>query len=165
VTAPALTALLPAFLAARQSGGGRAALQTALAQAAEEDPNLALLAQFIGDRPEPEPEVAVLPEPDPRAEWRRATVAELRGAIRELEAECEELHARGEVLAAGLGACAACWGVDLSCPTCAGNGRPGWRVPDPDVFAEWVAPAVKRARRHRTTTRPSPGIDGGSNGV
>lgn len=47
-------------------------------------------------------------------------------------------------LARALGACPVCVGGDAGCPVCAGSGTPGWAVPDPDLFAAYVAPALRR---------------------
>jgi len=53
----------------------------------------------------------------------------------------EEILARDRLLAAALGACV-CWGRRIDCESCAGLGAPGWRVPDRELFGEYVAPAV-----------------------
>ena len=57
----------------------------------------------------------------------------------------ESLTDRNVLLAAALGACE-CWGEDGGCRDCAGAGAPGWIPPDPELFAEYVVPAVRRAR-------------------
>lgn len=46
-------------------------------------------------------------------------------------------------LASALGACD-CWGRNKNCPLCAGAGGSGWADPDPDLFQEYVGPAVAR---------------------
>lgn len=46
-------------------------------------------------------------------------------------------------LASALGACD-CWGRNKKCPVCAGTGGSGWADPDPDLFQEYVGPAVAR---------------------
>jgi hypothetical protein len=51
---------------------------------------------------------------------------------------------RNVLLAAALGACD-CWGEQPSCPECGGQGAAGWIPPDPDLYGEYVAPAVLRA--------------------
>ncbi|WP_116948896.1 hypothetical protein [Jiangella endophytica] len=51
------------------------------------------------------------------------------------------------VLAAALGACV-CWGQDPGCPVCAGRGGSGWSDPDRELYAEYVAPAVRRRAAH-----------------
>ncbi len=45
--------------------------------------------------------------------------------------ELEELRERNEALAAALGACFACWGTDIFCTHCGGEGRPGAAAPEP----------------------------------
>lgn len=61
------------------------------------------------------------------------------------------------LLAGALGACA-CWGRDPGCPSCAGDGGPGWERPDPALYAEFVAPAVRRMRAG--PARPDLPLDG-----
>jgi hypothetical protein len=51
---------------------------------------------------------------------------------------------RNLLLAAALGACG-CWGEQPACPDCGGQGAAGWMSPDPDLYTEYVAPAVLRA--------------------
>lgn len=50
---------------------------------------------------------------------------------------------RSMLLAAALGACE-CWGEDRLCPCCGGQGSAGWVPPDPELYVEYVAPAVRR---------------------
>ncbi|MEU8365253.1 hypothetical protein AB0C27_55485 [Nonomuraea sp. NPDC048882] len=50
---------------------------------------------------------------------------------------------RNVLLAAALGACE-CWGEDAGCPGCGGEGAAGWVPPDPELYAEYVVPAVRR---------------------
>jgi hypothetical protein len=66
----------------------------------------------------------------------------------------EALVDRDLLLAAALGACD-CWGEDPGCPTCGGRGTPGWMPPDPELYADYVEPAVRR------TTQDEPPADGG----
>jgi len=47
-------------------------------------------------------------------------------------------------LARALGACVLCLGESPDCPVCAGEGSPGWNVPEPHLFALLVAPALSR---------------------
>ena len=53
-----------------------------------------------------------------------------------------ELLDRNSTLAAALGACD-CWGGRPDCPICAGIGAPGWALPDEQLFAAYVLPAVR----------------------
>ncbi len=55
----------------------------------------------------------------------------------------EALVDRDVLLAAALGACE-CWGDEPSCRACGGRGTTGWMPPDPDLYAEYVTPAVRR---------------------
>jgi hypothetical protein len=50
------------------------------------------------------------------------------------------------LLAAALGACD-CWGLRADCVQCQGHGSAGWTEPDPDLFEEFVQPAVAKLSR------------------
>lgn len=73
-------------------------------------------------------------------------------------AELNVLRERSDVLADALGACALCWGQDHTCRACRGLGHPGRAVPQYELFAEYVLPAVKlmHASRQRTSVAASP---------
>jgi hypothetical protein len=47
------------------------------------------------------------------------------------------------LLAAALGACE-CWGLSSDCVSCRGYGSVGWTTPDPELFEEFVQPALAR---------------------
>ncbi|HXW47267.1 MAG TPA: hypothetical protein VEL03_20910 [Streptosporangiaceae bacterium] len=47
------------------------------------------------------------------------------------------------VLAAALGACE-CWGLRADCHLCWGQGSAGWTEPVPELFDEYVAPAIAK---------------------
>lgn len=47
------------------------------------------------------------------------------------------------LLAAALGACE-CWGLRAECAMCRGYGSAGWARPDPELFEEFVRPAIAR---------------------
>ena len=47
------------------------------------------------------------------------------------------------LLAAALGACE-CWGLRADCDLCQGQGLAGWTQPDPELFEEFVRPAIER---------------------
>jgi hypothetical protein len=47
------------------------------------------------------------------------------------------------LLAAALGACE-CWGVRADCDLCHGRGSAGWTEPVPELFDEFVGPAIAR---------------------
>ena len=61
-------------------------------------------------------------------------------------ADYEELIERNSVLAAALGACD-CWGEQLDCAFCDGAGAPGWVLPDRQMFATYVYPAVRAFKK------------------
>jgi hypothetical protein len=47
------------------------------------------------------------------------------------------------LLATALGACE-CWGLRADCDSCRGYGSAGWAQPDPELFEEFVRPAIAR---------------------
>lgn len=57
-------------------------------------------------------------------------------------------------LANALGACT-CWGEDLNCPECGGEGAPGWSLPETHAFKEYVQPAIETVR-HELRLRQKP---------
>lgn len=58
------------------------------------------------------------------------------------------LSHRDSAIAAALGACR-CWGEQPDCEHCGGEGAPGWMLPDPDAFREYVQPAIDAVRHER----------------
>jgi hypothetical protein len=73
---------------------------------------------------------------------------------RERLAHYHELLDRNSALAAALGACD-CWGQHRGCPVCDGAGTPGWTLPDEELFATYVQPAVSTDTSRRTQKTPS----------
>jgi hypothetical protein len=58
----------------------------------------------------------------------------------------EEYPPPGDIsilLAAALVACE-CWGLQADCDLCQGQGSAGWTQPDPELFNEFVQPALGR---------------------
>jgi hypothetical protein len=47
------------------------------------------------------------------------------------------------LLAAALGSCE-CWGLRADCSRCRGQGAAGWTDPDPELFGEFVSPALAK---------------------
>ncbi len=47
------------------------------------------------------------------------------------------------LLAAALGACE-CWGLRADCDLCQGRGSAGWTEPVPELFDEFVGPAIAK---------------------
>jgi len=134
--------------------------QALLAQMAEENPSVALLAKYFNQRQEQvnreaaEPENTALPEYSDQLQRAHADTVETAEAMRELReriaalyAELEMLRERNDSLAMALGACALCWGDDVLCPVCAGAGQAGFSPPDRKLFAQYVAPALRHFRK------------------
>ena len=61
-----------------------------------------------------------------------------------LRPRLERLQDITEILASALGACSECWGQRKSCPQCRGRGKPGAFRPDPEAYAHFVAPVVRK---------------------
>jgi len=55
-----------------------------------------------------------------------------------------------EILASALGACSECWGGRKSCSQCRGKGKPGAFRPDPEAYAYFVAPVVRKMNPRRS---------------
>jgi hypothetical protein len=55
----------------------------------------------------------------------------------------EGLAGTNVLLAAALGACE-CWGLRADCGLCQGEGSAGWAEPVPELFDEFVGPAIAK---------------------
>jgi hypothetical protein len=55
----------------------------------------------------------------------------------------EALTSTHLLLAAALGACE-CWGLQADCDVCRGYGSAGWTEPVPELFYEFVGPAIAK---------------------
>src|SRR6185437_6707776 len=65
------------------------------------------------------------------------------------------------LLAAALGACD-CWGMQADCAACQGQGSVGWTDPDPELFIEFVQPAVARLSGEYEQRATTPSSEAGS---
>jgi hypothetical protein len=130
-----LTELAPQDLLAllgRQRAADGDTSEQLLAQLTGTDPTVALIASLIARSGRSESSESLdldLP-------------AEDEGDALEL-ARLREISA---TLAAALGACDRCWGTEIDCSACRGDGSPGAFAPDPDLFRETVGPAAQRIR-------------------
>jgi len=70
----------------------------------------------------------------------------LRCQVESMFAELKAHRERVDRLAWALGACCLCWGMDTECRICRGRGRPGFALPDEELFGELVLPAVRALR-------------------
>lgn len=64
--------------------------------------------------------------------------------IRELQTELDEAREMIDVLAEAIGACPDCFGGDDDCPVCHGHGTAGWQLPERELFAHFIVPAIRR---------------------
>jgi len=113
---------------------GRQLMTESLRARAADDPRMAVMLDYMKQSEAPASESAR----DPSRAQR------IRAAIQEMREELVELHQRNEDLADALGACPICWGRVQHCEECRGRGRPGWQMPDPELFDELVAPAITK---------------------
>ncbi len=65
------------------------------------------------------------------------------------------------LLATALGACD-CWGLQADCVACRGHGSVGWTEPDPELFVEFVQPAVARLSGEHEPRATTPSSEAGS---
>lgn len=128
-----------------------------MAQLAQDNPRLALLASLFARRRAEETrgaddveEPPIAPDP-PRA----PDVRRLRRRLRRVAAEATQLREWNRALAGALGACDHCWGADMLCPRCRGAGEPGSYAPERPLFDRLVLPAVIRLRR-QSVRPPTP---------
>jgi hypothetical protein len=147
--------LLMNLLAARNGGAlptGMDDPNAMLQSLAQENPTVAAILQMM----EAQKAAAAAREPAVyEGSAMDVTAQEIAGISAQLEAALTEiklLRERCDTLAAALGACGLCWGQDLSCRACRGQGAPGRSIPDEQLFCEFVVPAVRlmHASRQRS---------------
>lgn len=82
-----------------------------------------------------------------RAFYTTATAEDMTGGdifiTPEPPAADEPLTGTNLLLAAALGACE-CWGLRADCDVCRGHGAAGWTEPVPELFYEFVGPAIAK---------------------
>jgi len=66
----------------------------------------------------------------------------------EMQVELKELRQRNEVFALALGACH-CWGYEETCAECHGQGSSGYYHCDPQLFEQFIAPALSAQQLER----------------
>ncbi len=71
--------------------------------------------------------------------------------IRRLKKDNDSLAAHTEMLACAVGACPLCWGLDIDCTKCAGEGKSGFFLPDEICFEQFVLPVINRILRQSKT--------------
>lgn len=152
--------LLESYASGAPGGLG---VEQLLAQMGEDDPRVSLVSKYLASRRAAE---AAEAEENAAAEAQAAAVeAEKQEAVRTLQRmarsmfkELEELRGRNDMLAAALGACYLCWGENVSCELCGGEGAPGSTPPDGELFKELVGPVVRRLQRRRAKkgSHPAP---------
>lgn len=157
-------------------------VQDLLAQMGEVDPRMNVITKILARRQMEAQEKAPSFEEDEdgvidgeavessqQSIERRQWSERLRRMATAMYGELEQLRERNDTLAAALGACYLCWGDDVLCEVCHGRGRPGALFPDPELFAQYVAPAMRQAQRqprneHRLPRNTDPAaLNGASN--
>lgn len=122
----------------RDPDAARQLLEANVGQLAAGNPMMAMMMQLMA---------AQRGQRDDAVAARRARVDRVRSQLRDLREALGNAHELLAELAAALGACGDCWGEFDDCASCHGRGGPGWRSPDPELFEELVAPAVRRRAR------------------
>ena len=84
------------------------------------------------------------------------TSDELREEIQALHTEIKTLRERCDLLASTVGACCLCWGQDPDCRACRGRGKPGYAIPDEELFGKFVLPAMRVLRAQRAKPNHPP---------
>lgn len=160
--------LLMQLMAARNGLPSEVSEQDLLSQMAEGDPRMSLLLKYFAqqraeaeDAEEEEDEtdeIEIYPADAggafaPESGAARAGGATSRAVIQEMATELEQFRERNDTLAAALGACYLCWGMDETCPYCVGKGRPGAALPDARLFHQLIVPAVRRWQQQQQQRR------------
>lgn len=60
----------------------------------------------------------------------------------------ENLRKLNRSLSDALGSCRICWGEDVNCPHCKGNGVPGWRAINRPCYNKYVLAAIERVNNN-----------------
>jgi len=124
-------------------------LMAKLGNGASPDMN-ALMSQLIGANGADAMTPEILPrEAQPIRAWEPQESPELL-------AEVQALRLRCDTAAAALGACSLCWGAETTCRVCRGRGRPGFAIPDKELFNELVVPAVRMVQAQRNSGGSGP---------
>jgi hypothetical protein len=158
------TALTDALARLRNGSeaGSQLSVQELIAQLAQDNPMLGILAQHMAERK------SVVAETDPaeidgnsfevepltdglenQPAKVYAELDQLQARLQSVQNELSALRDREDILAEALGACCLCWGEDAQCRACRGRGRPGFSMPDEELFGEFVLPAVRMFRACR----------------
>ncbi len=140
-----------------------------LAQMEDADPTIGLIAKYMAQRQAEERESKSSDEEEDELELaecsdkldrtheqsveRARALRELRRNVESMYAELEVLRDRNDSLAEALGACYLCWGQDVQCPVCLGNGQPGYFEPDRELFAQLIKPAASRFQKREGAVR------------
>jgi hypothetical protein len=82
-------------------------------------------------------------------------LSDLRERIQNLLVELRGLREQNNLLARALGACE-CWGQNLECRNCGGQGVPGSSLPNKALVCEYVVPAIRVLRERNAKLRDSP---------
>jgi hypothetical protein len=61
---------------------------------------------------------------------------------KDMEQRLGEVTRLNDSIAAALGSCPECWGKNLTCPFCSGNGSPGWKNINKRLFNVYILPSV-----------------------
>lgn len=91
----------------------------------------------------------------------RPQTAAIAAQLESLKTINEGLQAHSEMIACALGACPSCWGSDVDCTECAGEGKSGFFLPDQACFETYVIPVLQRVLTDGTSNRGVMSIEKG----
>jgi hypothetical protein len=145
------TAVVEMLARMRNPGEGepQPSTQDLVAKLSQDNPMLGMLAQHIAVQKPPVREPPAVIDAEAVEIESSAETLELRARIQSLANELNALRDREDILAEALGACCLCWGEDSQCRACRGRGRPGFAMPDEELFEELILPAVQTMRTRR----------------
>ncbi len=61
----------------------------------------------------------------------------------------EMLLGQVDEMASATGACPECWGEDGACKYCRGRGKPGYYLPDQQLFDTYIRPVIQKLKENK----------------
>lgn len=112
------------------------------------DPNMKMMAQMMAKQQAEKnrPALRTFTTDQPSLEVMRQDIRELIRVNKDLiqkrqslELKHEQLKMLNATVASAMGACE-CWGQNMGCPSCQGQGRPGTQEVNQTAFSQLIAP-------------------------
>lgn len=73
----------------------------------------------------------------------KSKIEAMKSEKTQLHEKFNEINRLNVSLSKALGSCPVCWGGDDKCPTCLGNGIPGWAIVNKRFFNTYILPCVE----------------------